>query len=162
MPRLFLLLLFVSAPALAQQAPTDTDLRAAYCARILQFDIRLYQSVVGELQGNIVKFGPVRDQGDAKLLDDIKALLNDAQRTLRESRSGLDRINAYLMPKLSYLDPTALLAAAKRADVDLADSQDAPCSQACSKDPKCIERECVQQDIVARFKPCRAITWLPF
>ena len=164
--RVFLLGLcasLVPVGTLAQQLPSDIELRAAYCTRILKMDAELYR-------GGAVAYGKAIQEvensppqpGDAKLKENLREGLNGAQRDIQNAQSELDRVNSYLLPRLSYLDATAILGALHRADADITASRQMNCSAECQKDLACAQRECVRHDIVARFRVCRDLSWLPF
>lgn len=163
MPRVLLLMLAaMSADAVAQRVlPTDIDLRAAYCIRVLHYKAQLYQAAVNGVQDDIAKLGPLGDQADARRVEGLKGQLTEGERKLRETQTGLDRVTAYVTPKLAYLDPALIVAAFARADADISALEAKSCSADCLKGPACPKRECGGQDIAARFKPCERVTWLP-
>jgi hypothetical protein len=135
-----------SVPALAQRVPpTDTDLGAAYCIRALHYEAQRYQAAVNGVQNDIAKVGPVRDPADTERLDELKGLARETERKLRETQARLDRVMAFVTPKLAYLDSAPIVAAFAQADADIAGLGTKP----------------VSQDITARFKPCEQLTWLP-
>jgi hypothetical protein len=148
-----------SVPALAQRVPpTDTDLRAAYCIRVLHYEAQRDQAAANGVQEDIAKGGAVRD---AKRSEELKGLARETERKLRETQARLDRVMAYVTPKLAYLDSAPIVAAFAQADADIAALQVKSCSADCVKDPACPERECVSQDVAGRLKPCEQVTWLP-
>ena len=106
-------------PAIAQRVPpTDTDLRAAYCIRMLHYESQ-------------------QDQAAANSVE--------TERKLRETQARLDRVMAFVTPRLAYLDSAPIVAAFAQADADIAALETKPASQ----------------DIDARLKPCERVTWLP-
>ncbi|HZF19570.1 MAG TPA: hypothetical protein VE008_07675 [Burkholderiales bacterium] len=116
---LLLATLAFGVPALAQRvAPTDTDLRAAYCIRMLHYESQ-------------------RDQAAANNVE--------TERKLRETQARLDRVMAFVTPRLAYLDSAPIVAAFAQADADIA----------------ALETKRASQDIAARLKPCEQVTWLP-
>ena len=116
---LLLAMLGFSVPALAQRVPpTDTDLRAAYCIRALHYQAQRDQAAVNSVE---------------------------AERKLRETQARLDRVMAFVTPRLAYLDSAPIVAAFAQADADIAALETKPASQ----------------DIAARLKPCEQVTWLP-
>lgn len=132
-----------SIPALGQRVlPSDTDLRAAYCIRVLHYEAQRDQAAVSGVQEAIAKGGAVRD---AKQLEELKGLATATERKLRETQARLDRVMAHVTPKLAYLDSAPIVAAFAQADADIA----------------ALETKSVSQDIAARFKPCERVTWLP-
>jgi len=140
---LLLATLGFSVPALAQRVvPTDTDLRAAYCIRALHHQAQRDQAAVNSVQENIAKAGAVRD---AKQLEKLKELATEAERKLRETQARLDRVMAFVTPRLAYLDSAPIVAAFAQADADIA----------------ALETKSASLDIAARLKPCEQVTWLP-
>jgi hypothetical protein len=132
-----------SVPALAQRVPpTDTDLRAAYCIRVLHYESQRDQAAVNGVQEDLAKGDTARD---AKQLEELKGLATETERKLRETQARLDRVMAYVTPKLAYLDSAPIVAAFAQADADIA----------------ALETKSASLDIAARFKPCERVTWLP-
>jgi hypothetical protein len=144
MTRVLLLFLgMTSVAALAQRVqPTDTDLRAAYCIRVLHHEAERHQAAVNGVQENIAKVGAVRD---ARQLEELMGLAAETERQLRETQARLDRVMAYVTPRLAYLDSAPVVAAFAQADADIA----------------ALETQPVSQEIAVRFRPCERVTWLP-
>ena len=116
---LLLAMLCFSVPALAQRVPpTDTDLRAAYCIRALHHQAQRDQAAVNGVE---------------------------TERKLRETQARLDRVMAFVTPRLAYLDSAPIVAAFAQADADIA----------------ALETKSASPDIAARLKPCEQVTWLP-
>ena len=88
------------------------------------------------------KAGAVRD---AKQLEELKELATEAERKLRETQARLDRVMAFVTPRLAYLDSAPIVAAFAQADADIA----------------ALETKSASLDIAARLKPCERVTWLP-
>ena len=142
---------FVMAPlsGFAQMAPTDVDLKSAYCLRTLKLQV-----------------GILRDTAAGVENVDVKANINNFADGVQ---NDINRIASYLVPK-SYLDPSGLLTASARADVDLvaARNQNAVCSQRCGTadaSPKWLAcaRSCSEeQPALARINACYTVNWLPF
>ncbi len=140
---LLLAMLGFSVPALAQRVPpTDTDLRAAYCIRMLHYESQRDQAAVNGVQEDLAKGDTARD---TKQLEELKGLATETERKLRETQARLDRVMAYVTPKLAYLDSAPIVAAFAQADADIA----------------ALQTKSVSQEIAARFKPCERVTWLP-
>ena len=142
--------------------PTDTDLKAAYCIRLLHYESGLLQSAVDGVHANIAAIGAAKSQDDAKALEELKRLARETEKQLRQRQAGLDRVMDYLTPKFPHIDPAPVVAAFNRADADISVLQSKSCPAACMEERKCFQRECAQHDIAARFEPCREIDWLPF
>jgi uncharacterized protein (DUF1810 family) len=69
----------------------------------------------------------------------------ETERKLRETQARLDRVMAFVTPRLAYLDSAPIVAAFAQADADIA----------------ILETKSASQDIAARLKPCEEVTWLP-
>ena len=136
----------ISTAAIAQlQPPTDLDLKASYC-------LRLIQDTLSDLKDYV----PGKDES----LDNL----------VRDARDRADRLRSYLFPRVPYLDATGLLAASQRADVDrgkylqiVSACTGGDC--AANETPtQCAVRKmaCVKGDAVERVYSCAKLTWLPF
>lgn len=129
-----------SAVAHAQQLPNDVDLLAAYCAPIVNQQVAVFQS----------------GQSGQPLPPHAEQYLKDAAADAQQ-RSG--RLKRYLMPRIPYLDPTALAAASTQGkeDVERAQQDAAQCISTCEHDanpPQCA-RSCTT-DTLTRVRRCTA------
>ena len=89
----FLIIYFNPVPSFAKNSyPTETDLKAAYCIPILQNAIESMTKF--EHYPNLKNFS-----------DKYKA--------------NLERVQFYLIPRIDFIDPTAVMAATKSAELDL-------------------------------------------
>lgn len=144
----------LAGTVIAQAMPTDLDLRAAYCARVAAVQLAGMQQLMG---------GETPDSPAYAFV----------QKTLKDQANALNRLQSYLLPKLSSLDPVPLIAAARRADVDLEESKQVAsvCAQRCEAHLQngrptqrwsaCVD-ECAASPLVTRVGACRAPDWLPF
>jgi hypothetical protein len=141
----------------AQRTPTDIELKAAYCIKVAK--------------GTIASFRPllVTDGQARKIRDDAINEASDRQK----------RLQIYLEPRLSQLEPVAILGASKRGELDganyfnrmanLAEKCAASCpvdkpNVATTKDhpSECMEG-CLQADEwFSRLQSCVRLNWLPF
>lgn len=151
LPRSAILLLTTvcSAPLLAQQLPSQVDLKAAYCIPIVQYQLQLVRGIVPG------------DSAQAQAAQQMRAKL------LSEMESRLNRLQLYLVPRIPYLEPTALLAAAKSADNDIGRSRQLgdTCRQQCAgtADIASCFAECGKEsDVPVRMGGCSRLDWLPF
>lgn len=144
----------VAGPVLALTVPTDIDLRTAYCARVVATQLAgLQQMMAGEPESS--------------------PAYAFVQKTLRDQADVLSRLQSYLLPKLSGLDPEPLIAAALRADTDLeqAGQTGSVCSRKCAghlengrpsqRWSACVD-ECSAGPLTTRLRSCRTPDWLPF
>jgi len=132
--------------------PTDIELKAAYCVKVVQGQIALYQSLP-----------QISQEGEKIKADSIRA-----------AEDRLNRLKLYVMPRMSVLDPTAMLAAMKRGETDFAtktdDAVDETCDKTCQfkakpggESARCFS-DCLalHDPRVARLQSCANINWLPF
>lgn len=122
------------------QAPTDTDLKAAYCTGVTQ------QEIVEMPQGMPESV----TQGD---------------------QDRLQHLQAYVVPRMQFVDPLGLAAARKRGQRDakvIADPAMLACTQQCSTTQSNVDalRQCVltcdTQQRLPRIWACNDLSWLPF
>jgi len=133
------------AVAHAQQIPNDIDLRAAYCLPIVNEQV----AVFGQPSGT-----PQPPQAERA----IKDMASDAQ-------GRLDHLKRYLLPRMPYLDATALAAAAAQGkdDSQRAQQDSAQCLASCERDanPKQCLTSC-ETDTLVKVRRCTKLGWLPF
>lgn len=141
--------------AVAQRYPaTDTDLRAAYCLPQAKEIAELQREGVSEI--------------DEKKLS--KEML-DFLRTEREkSFTNLNRLQSYLLPRLKYLDSSALTLAMGRYKTDKGNFEQCMAKKQCKsffQTPdvlnKCLD-DCNIESAGARDRlwACLELNWLPF
>jgi hypothetical protein len=133
--------------ASATELPNATDLKAAYCARVL----------VNQL-GVLTAFEPL-----AAGNPEARAVLMN-QRAQFEDRQR--RILAYLLPRVPSLDVSGLSAAASAADADLATNsrltQAARCGGSLEEVNRCGDAALRNSPALAAMKKCDTLEWLPF
>lgn len=144
----------VAASALAQSLPTDTDLRTAYCITVAKSQLIVTQQM---LNGE-----PERSPAFAFV-----------QKTHKEQADLVNRLQSYLLPKLSGLDAEPLLLAVKRAVVDLEEGKAAASACASRCEPSlqngrptqrwsaCVD-ECLVSPLARRLRACSTPDWLPY
>jgi hypothetical protein len=127
-----LFLLSFCSIAHAQNMPaSDNDLHAAYCIEISRFSISTYQQAIKETSNG--KFSDTPDKLNAEL---------------RVAEANLRKFQAYLVPRLQYIDATTLLGASATAKSDLQRALTSP------PDLKILQ---------AKFNLCKdTSSWLPF
>ncbi|MEX3671409.1 hypothetical protein AB3X82_24780 [Paraburkholderia phenoliruptrix] len=136
------------------QPPNDTDLKASYCMGVVQGQLSILQSAF-----------PALSNGGAEVPQ-------GAQTAWREESDRLTHLQSYLIPRLSYRDPTGLLVARTRAQQDMAQLQTPEalaCSQTCASallsgtvdDGKRCLRTCNPEKL-PRIWACNDLSWLPF
>jgi len=139
----------------AQRLPTDAELKAAYCFRVMQ-----------AMSAQCAAAKPPADSKYQKLIDDCQLDTND--RT--------NRLQAYLLPRMSVLDAVSIAVAMKRGETDYTTFSQTvadiatKCMQQCgytgdtAKEtaPKCAQ-DCANGDqLVSRIQSCNDLSWLPF
>ena len=131
----------------AQVPPSDIDLKAAYC-------IETNRAILAEQSGQ-----------DAKPFA-LAQMASDA-------RDHVNRLQSYLLPRLPELDALPLLAASKRADIDIAQLKNMAnsCQQraitecGASSGAKCLVdsyHSCTSGELLDRVQSCTRLDWLPF
>ena len=136
------MVLFCCSPGYSQTLilPTDVDLKAAYCTPVYRSRLDAMSSFDGS--------------GNSPVAAEIV-------KNYRESvQSDMRRTQLYLLPRLAYLSPDSLLAAAKGGEEDLAALSRT--ASAC----KCETIECLGNcpsgPETARLKTCDGASFLPF
>ena len=156
-----IVLTFLATAASSPEAvPTDNDLRAAYCISILKHYISLAQQTL-----NMAEHAPTPPPPE------LKQWLTKAEETTRARLAGyqanLNRLQLYLTPKLTSLDPLAIAGATHRAEADWQAMGRAVgrCSPKCFKLPEKEQAECFAscQDgaLLTRIGQCRDPNSLP-
>lgn len=169
-----LAILCISTAASAQRPlPTDTELRAAYCVRVLQSDVANLKSLSTQIDDTATRIQEVPPDLRQQVLQTLQESKRDLPQKIAERESALNRVQLFILPRMKYLDATALLAATRRADSDLQESAavGGKCLRQCAE-PKAGEpaadrsasclRSCMGADLQSRLEACRSPTWLPF
>ncbi|CAE6803291.1 hypothetical protein R75461_05292 [Paraburkholderia nemoris] len=130
------------ATAYAQQPPTDTDLKAAYCIGVMQQEI-------------------------AQIPQGMPA-------SIAQSRQDqLNHLQAYLVPRMQYVDPLGPAAARARGQTDskvITDPDMIACTSRCTTppnvDPATAMKQCAlscdTEHRLPRIWACNDLSWLPF
>lgn len=155
-----------------ERLPTDTELRAAYCVRIVTNDTIILRQGLEETENN-AKSAAERAKSGAAHDIEIMRVLQDAQsrfqRMLRDREAVLNRLELYVMPRLDRIETIGMLAAMTRASADIeAMGQETDisvkCGLVCGSDSDC-DTKCKapsSSDLQTRFEGCRKPDWLPF
>ena len=145
-----------AGPCTAQPfAPADADLSAAYCIGVVNRQMALASDMRAKFAGSA-------HPGDVSAMSKF-------DQNLRELQDRLNRLRAYVVPKIDYLDPVALSAASDRGEADLTAilAQTTAASNECQQ-PAVDERmQCVQTKVEAggpwqRTQRCKRLDFLPF
>ena len=166
---LFLPLVVLPAGSSIAQAPlpTETELRAAYCIPVLQDDIaglhELLDSIMESMAAVTDDVPPAMRQ---EWKDSIEKSKRDLPEHIKARESALNRVQLFIIPRMRYLDPAALLSATARAKADIQENaaDTRKCTNQCttSGQIKSCMSACVNSDLSARLDACRNPTWLPF
>jgi hypothetical protein len=146
-----------SSLARAAELPSQVDLRAAYCVAILQ----------DSYSASLVASMGLTDPKDKER----------PQKWLTDTQANLRRLQLYLLPRLSYLDPSGLLAATTSGKEDVARlkahqrrCQTTFCDTGVSPNDPFFQHMCVlgcqvdesRNPTLARIRVCESLNWLPF
>jgi hypothetical protein len=152
------LLLTTPASAFGQTiwpAPTDNDMRAAYCQPVVRY-LRSYVEGFPEPPAEAV----ARDPGVAKEEANIRGM------KLR-LKTDDDRLSLYIAMRLGVVDPIELSLALARGKDDVEKLKGEMSNHACSggtpaENSECGETFVEQSGIGSRIARCRDLSWLPF
>ncbi|HYM46734.1 MAG TPA: hypothetical protein VES65_11325 [Solirubrobacteraceae bacterium] len=157
--------------AFAQDSvPSDAELRSAYCIPVLQWAVKGARDIADSIDGYWRQNPPT-----SEFAQQVARTRADARKSVSDEESVLNRLQAYLLPRMERLDPVALTLAMKRGEADLREFESVSnqCTKQCgvtvdtpSRDEKsnaCLET-CRDKDkaLVERVRACNAPTWLPF
>jgi hypothetical protein len=156
-----IVLTFLATAASSQQAvPTDNDLRAAYCISILKHYISLEQQTL-----NMVENAPTPPPPELK--EWLTKSVETTRNRLAGDQANLDRLQLYLTPKLTSLDPLAIAGATHRAEADWQAKGRAVgrCTPKClslslKEQTECFA-SCQDAALLTRVEKCRDPNWPP-
>ena len=138
-----------ASSAQAVQLPSQVDLKAAYCISVKQSQIAPFNEF----------------SGIPNLTDDLKQM---ATASAEKLNSDLRHLQRYLLPRLEYLDSSAIEAAMQQAkeDLPLASLDSNACLFLCSRDGKqgvgCLTNCSEKSGVLTRIKTCNDLSFLPF
>lgn len=167
-------LMISAAPALAQRPlPTDIELRAAYCIPVIQSDLKSLTDSRAQVQDTIARIGEIPPDMRQQLLQTLREFQDSLPKAISERNSVLNRLQLFLVPRVQYLDASALMGAASRANSDMQEwsSMTARCLRECARPSTdqaaatqtadCFN-QCSAGELNNRIAACRNPTWLPF
>ena len=94
--------------AKADRLPTDVELKAAYCLKVIQlFTIPFVEQARSDMMS-----GASLDQLDAS----ARAKIDTIENEIRRSKARKARLQVYLLSRMDDLDPVPIIAAMKRAN----------------------------------------------
>ena len=95
----------------------------------------------------------------------LQEMLQRSQRDAASDRAALEKLQRYLEPRISSLEPDAIKAAKQRAEADMQSIADlnGKCGFKCAHGPdfeSCLAEKCGAEDLTKRFIGCRDSSWL--
>lgn len=141
------------------QLPNDVEQKASYCLAVL----KLQYSETAALKSKVT---------DATNPDARKALEPGAvwtKKHVEKLNDNLNRIESFLLPRLPYLEPTAVLTAYYRGEADIRrqreESQGRKCADKCKNtgfSERCLG-ECMEaNETNRRIFQCSDLSFLPY
>jgi len=144
------------------QAPTDSDLRTAYCIPVVQNFLSIARSQIDSEDEYIITLHSQPDSPQRAAAEQAATKLrDDFIQGFKAAQSVLHRLQAYLIPREQYLEPMGLMVASNRGKADIKEGDD--CVHACPTDqraPECVVA--CSNPTKERFMGCFKPTWLPF
>jgi hypothetical protein len=104
-----------TATAQPQAAPSDAELHSMYCVEVLRTEITLQQHMISASSDAA---GAAQPELRAQWIDTSAELF----KRLAKLEGALYRLQAYMLPRISALDPLPLAAAIRRASADAEES----------------------------------------
>lgn len=166
--------------AFSKELPNEVDLQAAYCVAIVKKDLASCQAMIPDQIAYEKKNFPGKVHDDPKSDELIYELIKDTE-------FKLHRLEAYLTPRLQYLEPQGLLISMKRGEEDKIRSdnetsicfdsfqepvcktcQDTPCKNKCTFDSmdnlsskiKCVDENETHKRMITKCD--EGLTFLPY
>lgn len=136
-------------------SPTETDLHAAYCIEVNRGFISLYQEMF--------KAAVPDDGGPAS-----KSIKDEMTGGYNTAVANLKRLQAYLIPRLTFIDALGLAGAqaAAKSDFSRVGAASNTCTAQCDA-PSCTAA-CISKampdlaSVQKKLAMCRELEWLPF
>ena len=157
---LMMLLVVVSAItttlAVSKELPNEVDLQATYCVAIVKDEITLFSDSIPEQLAYERKNFPLKKH-DIRSDEAINEMIDEA-------KFKFHRLQAYLVPRIQYLDTLSLQAAQSRGEEDVARRklEVISCSNSCLNDSSCL-RKCIdEKETSKRMLKCNDLAFLPY
>jgi hypothetical protein len=149
---------FASIAMSQDLVPSDAELRSAYCLPVVKAEIKLARDAIAMADANKTSPIPAVQENLTKASEELR-------KGLVQAESALNRLQAYLVPRVMARDPVALMAATQRGEADLRALESMAAQYAACRgvtdDKACIDSY-TDKDLVARIRACANPTWLPF
>ncbi|MDE2343638.1 MAG: hypothetical protein KGL63_09675 [Betaproteobacteria bacterium] len=154
------LCLLFAGNCIAAQAPSHTDLKAAFCLSVFNEE----QSVMEQSMAMLRSTRPDLLTGQPGSM---------LQKTENDIRAKIDRLKAYLSPRLAYLDPRPMSQATDSGKTALQNVAKNPklyqCVASCkgyaaqsSELLQCIKNCGSQDESATRLQQCQDLSFLPY
>jgi hypothetical protein len=149
------------------QTPSDNELHSSYCQAVLKWQIADLQAGLNKAEAgeNAPPMSPELQQYVAKQRAEGHEMLAKLQ-------TAWNRIDAYLTPKFTLLEPLAMLTALQRGEADWRDfmAMADRCTKKCYYTTPMLPKDeagacfnsCKDDALIARINACADPTWLPF
>jgi hypothetical protein len=134
--------------------PSDAEQKAMYCLTINRIEISFVHKFVMDERKKY------NDPEAVRMLDSVTA----------ESDDEINRLESFLLPRIPYLDPSAMQAAKSRADADHAIGilEANRCTERCNNTidktemAKCIMKCSAENEVLSRMHKCSDKSYLPY
>lgn len=125
------------------RAPSAIELHTAYCIPVVKAELKAAQQAVAAQDKSLAEITAA--SGSAILIKAATDVLDNLRGEESRYRALLGRLQSHLLPRISELDPAALLDAENRG----------------KSDAQTISRQGMDKDLAVRLKSCNSPTWLP-
>ena len=157
----------VSAHA-QQRAPSDNELHSAYCIPIVKVELQAAEKATAAQEKSLAEINAAA--GSPDIVKAATEVLDNLRGGEARFRAVLDRLQSYLLPKTTELDPMALLAAENRGKADwqsLVAMTDGCTKRKCGVSATDLDSECnkscgMDKELVLRMRACNDPSWQPF
>jgi hypothetical protein len=147
------------------QLPNDVEQKAMYCLAVIKLQNSDY--VAGDTYIESTEKS-VTDPVVRKILEDVIAI---NKKDIAKLEDNINRIQLFLLPRISYLEPDAMLAASSRGKMDFVKQKQSlklkQCIDRCknsvaSQKTLCL-KDCMEEDeLNRRIFQCRDLSFLPY
>ena len=166
------LLLFhvASASAWAARLLTAIEFGAAYCFGMMQWSARQLSSDQNVLEQELqarCKGGSLPAQNAGLSDEELQGMPRRSKEEAASEHAVLEKLQQYLEPRISNLEPAALRAGKRRADADIQEIglPDGKCDAHCAHGPDfkaCLGERCGGKQLLQHLRGCRDPSWLAF
>ncbi len=144
------------------QLPNDVEQKASYCLAVLKLQDSEAAALDSKLTHNLTH---ATNPDNGKTLE---AAAIRFKKHVDKLNDNLNRIESFLLPRLPYLEPTAVFTAYYRGEADIRrqreESQGRKCADKCKNtgfSERCMG-ECMEAEVNRRIFQCRDLSFLPY